>query len=557
MRKKHIVSALVLLLTGVAIGAYLSYTLPGHIADGSKDGREQQRRSRDADISVERWTPWVTALHSIEAVRIPVANLAPGGGGAMAAINDHILVVGRRGIIEYLAGDGSVQSLGVRVPMNLDALLAWDLVNDPRFRLQHFRVHGLLALGTGQGRFDLLVSHHRFAGTCFEWMISRIRLRDSGSRLEVADPEWEELFKAKPCIPLKEKGLFLAGLQAGGDMIALSEDEILFSIGDHKFDGVYAEEKVSMNPDSHLGKILLLNLKTLNAELFATGVRNPQGLVLARDGRIWETEHGPRGGDEVNLIERGGNYGWPEVTYGLDYGGGGKPWPFNPNQGRHDGYIKPKFAFLPSVGTSRLIEVRGSEFPHWQSDLLVASIKGESLFRLRIEGDSIVYAERIEFGERLRDLIQLGNGQIAILSRKGDIIFLRNQDSEHSGTTLAEIAETQPLQSTEEARRVSEKDNAARGKFIFDSECGMCHALIEQHDVGPHLVGLIGREAGALDDFSYSPAFEDADFRWDRKSLRTFFRAPWEVVWPTNMPDIKLTKDEVDALIDFLEPSQR
>lgn len=553
MRKKRLVTVLGLLLTGVVAGAYLSDALVGSIDRVSIEESERERRNRGVDIAADHWTPLSTGLHSLEAIRIPVANLAPGGGGAMAAINDHILVVGRRGIIEYLAADGSVQSLNARVPMNLEALLASDLVNEPRFRLQFFRVHGLLAIGTGTGQVDLLVSHHRFAGSCFDWVISRIRLQDRGGRLEVLDPGWTRLFKAEPCIPLKEKSLLLAGHQGGGVMVALSEDEILFSVGDHKFDGVYGDKTVVTNPGNHLGKIVSLNLKTLKAEIFASGVRNPQGLVLARDGRIWETEHGPRGGDEINLISRGGDYGWPEVTYGLDYGGEEKPWPFNPQQGRHEGYIAPKFAFLPSVGASRIIEIGGSEFPLWKGDLILASLMGDSLYRLRPEGDEIVYAERIAIGGQLRDLIQLENGLIAMLERGGDIIFLRKQGSEQRGPDHAKIAELRRQRDAGQRAQASQINDVERGRFIFESTCSLCHALVEQHGAGPHLVDLIGRKAGALDGFGYSTSLMNANFRWDRKSLRTFFSKRWKLLRPTNMPNIQLTEEEVDALVDYLE----
>lgn len=553
MRKKRLVAILAILLTGAAAGAYLSYTLVGHMDGTSLEESERERRIRGVDIAGDHWTPLSTGLHSLEAIRIPVANLAPGGGGAMAAIDDHILVVGRRGFIDYLAADGSTHRLNARVPMNLDALLESDLVFDPRFKLQFFRVHGLLAISTGDGQVDLLVSHHRFAGSCFDWVISRIRLQDRGGRLEVMDPKWKQLFKAEPCVPLKEETPLLAGNQSGGAMVALGEDEILFSVGDHKFDGVYGDKTVITKPGNHLGKIVRLNLKTLKAEIFASGMRNPQGIVLARDGRIWEAEHGPRGGDEINLISRGGDYGWPEVTYGLDYGGEEKPWPFNPQQGRHEGYIAPKLAFIPSVGASRLVEIGGSEFPLWKGDLLLASLSGSSLFRIRPEGDEIVYAERIEMGGQLRDLIQLENGLIAILERGGDIIFLRRQGSDQLGPDLAKIAESRLQRGAKERGQASKTSDVERGRFIFDSTCSMCHALVEQHSVGPHLVDLIGRKVGTLDGFGYSTSLRNADFRWGKKTLRTFFSKRWDLLRPTNMPDVFLTAEEVDALVDYLE----
>lgn len=548
MRLKSLIVSLTLLLIGAGAGAY---AVKEDVVTRVVNRAVRLWQTDVAKAPTVQWKPLPTALHVLEEARIPVASLAPGGGGVVAAVGDHLLVVGRRGIVDYLAADGTIQSLGLKVPMKLEALLASDVSKDRRFRLQFFRVHGLLALKSAPDTFDLLVSHHRFEGSCIDWVISRVRLRDIGNRLEVVNPEWEEIFKATPCIPFETRGVIFVGHQAGGKMVASGEDKILFSVGDHRFDGVYTDNKAPMDPNSHLGKIILLDLKSREAEIFASGLRNPQGLVLAEDGRIWETEHGPRGGDEVNLITRGGNYGWPEVTYGLDYPGAGIPWPPNPRQGRHDGYAKPKFAFVPSVGLSDLIEVRGAEFPRWEGDLLATSIVGKSLFRLRIEGDAIVYAERIEFGERLRNLVLLDNGQIAVLTRKGDIIFIRTEDAMRNDQTVSAraVENMEALPTTRRGNQAS--DSAERGKFIFDSECGTCHALTEHHEVGPHLVGVIGRKAGSLKDYAYSPGLKKANFSWDRKSLGKLLSGSGGLGIPNAMPPLSLTYDEREDLIAY------
>lgn len=80
-------------------------------------------------------------------------------------------------------------------------------------------------------------------------------------------------------------------------------------------------------------------------------------------GTLWSTEHGPRGGDEINVLEEGEHYGWPMVTYGTRYGN--QDWPANPNQGRHLGYQAPVYAFVPSIGISNLIQIENELFPYW------------------------------------------------------------------------------------------------------------------------------------------------------------------------------------------------
>jgi len=87
------------------------------------------------------------------------------------------------------------------------------------------------------------------------------------------------------------------------------------------------------------GKTILIHLDDGTSEIYSLGHRNPQGLYVTPEGAIWSTEHGPQGGDELNLIVRGANYGWPLVTYGTDYGSAA--WPLSHVQGRHDGYQQP------------------------------------------------------------------------------------------------------------------------------------------------------------------------------------------------------------------------
>ena len=147
----------------------------------------------------------------------------------------------------------------------------------------------------------------------------------------------------------------------------------MVTVGDHKFDGVNNPFRAPMDPQTHLGKAVEINLDTKTATIFSSGLRNPQGLTISTDGLIWETEHGPQGGDELNVLQRGNNYGWPEVTYGVDHGK--VPWPLNQVQGRHDKYTKPAYAFVPSIAISSLIETYSDEFPLWKGDLLVTSLK--------------------------------------------------------------------------------------------------------------------------------------------------------------------------------------
>ena len=105
--------------------------------------------------------------------------------------------------------------------------------------------------------------------------------------------------------------------------------------------------------DSHIGKLVRIELTSGEVEIIAGGFRNPQGFARDADGKLWETEHGPQGGDELNLVRPGLNYGWPYVTHGIQYGN--KIWPYSETQGRHDEFEKPVYAWIPAIGISNLI----------------------------------------------------------------------------------------------------------------------------------------------------------------------------------------------------------
>lgn len=149
-------------------------------------------------------------------------------------------------------------------------------------------------------------------------------------------------------------------------------------------------------------------------EIFAYGVRNPQGLALdPRTDALWEQEHGPRGGDEVNLLRAGANYGWPLVTHGVDYSllpiGEGKEKP---------GIEPPRHVWVPSIAPSGMAFYDGDAFPDWRGSLLVGALKDELLVRLTLDGERILAEERLLRGEigRIRDVRVGPDGLVYLLN---------------------------------------------------------------------------------------------------------------------------------------------
>ena len=148
-------------------------------------------------------------------------------------------------------------------------------------------------------------------------------------------------------------------------------------------------------------------------EIWSYGHRNPQGLAFdPATGQLWSQEHGPRGGDEVNLIERGRNYGWPAITHGRNYNGTSIT-----NETARPGMEQPKTYWVPSIAPSGLTVYRGDKFPLWDGNLFVGALRAQLLVRLEIDGRRVVHEERLltDFGNRIRDVRTGPDGLIYLL----------------------------------------------------------------------------------------------------------------------------------------------
>ena len=148
----------------------------------------------------------------------------------------------------------------------------------------------------------------------------------------------------------------------------------------------------------------------VTAQIWTLGHRNALGLAFAPDGNLWEVEMGPRGGDEVNLIRRGGNYGWPRASNGSHYDGRDIP-----DHSAGDGFEPPKVSWNPSISPSSLIIYTGSMFPEWRGDALIGALSGEALIRVDIDGANAATADQWGMGERIREVEQGPDGSVYLL----------------------------------------------------------------------------------------------------------------------------------------------
>lgn len=179
----------------------------------------------------------------------------------------------------------------------------------------------------------------------------------------------------------------------------------------------------AQDPAQALGKILRLTLDGkawpgnptykaggVRAMTWSTGHRNPYGLAFATGGQLWEVEMGPMGGDEVNLIEPGRNYGWPLVSNGDNYSG--KPIPDHPSL---PDLTAPKLWWNPSISPGGMLIYSGAMFPAWRGSMLISALSGEALIRVKLDGSKASAAEQYDMGVRIRDVAQAPDGSVWLI----------------------------------------------------------------------------------------------------------------------------------------------
>jgi cytochrome c2 len=520
------------------------------------------------------WQPKNTLLARIETSVIHLPNSDGWGGGIQSMGDGRVFYATRAGEFGVIGLDGIANSLPFRVEMNIDALKRHPVSSLNNFKWIWFRVTGINISRIGADRYELLVGHHYFDSQrqCIELRLSRALLSSNGMKIDLAEP-FRTVMRTNPCITFNHPGYEHAfeGHFSGGRIVRLAGNKALFSTGDHGWVGLRGYPALAQDDESTLGKILLVDISTSNVEIFAKGVRNPQGLIVDSKGRIWETEQGPRGGDELNLIVRGQNYGWPDSTYGTDYGP--LPWPLSTEQGRHSTGVKPQFAWNPAIAVSNLVEVTGEEFPQWKGDLLVISLGGQAIHRLRLQDTRVVYDEPISFeGNRLRDVAELPAGRLALLTDLGTVIFVRN--SEVPGKVPFLDASRQQRRTVEmslEERAfavagryangahsaaettVPSPRTATHGELVFRTYCSACHSLDTATAlVGPSLRGVVGRKVGST-SYAYSGALTGRSEVWSSRRIVEFAVSPSGMYTGTAMPPVPLTPEDRRDLGSYLE----
>jgi glucose/arabinose dehydrogenase len=220
------------------------------------------------------------------------------------------------------------------------------------------------------------------------------------------------------------------GRHYGSRVLFLDDGTLLMTIGDRGAEPVRAQD-----PMDHSGSVVRLNDDgtvpddnpfvangDYAPELWSYGHRNIQGIIqVPGSGGVWATEHGPRGGDELNRIVPGSNYGWPTATRGRDYRTGDRFPDAETRDFEARGFTPPVFEFLPTLAPSGLALVTGDTFSAWDGNLLAGGLRAERILRVVLDGGEVIHLEELLLGEvgRIRDVRQGPDGHIYVAS-EGD-----------------------------------------------------------------------------------------------------------------------------------------
>ncbi|MFK7743681.1 MAG: PQQ-dependent sugar dehydrogenase [Roseobacter sp.] len=217
------------------------------------------------------------------------------------------------------------------------------------------------------------------------------------------------------------------GRHFGSRVVEAADGTLFITIGDR------GDRPAAQDRENHVGTIVrinkdgtvpsdnpFINTPGVQPEIWSFGHRNPQGAGLDASGQLWTAEHGARGGDEVNKILKGANFGWPVISYGRHYSGGAI------GEGTtKDGMQQPAFYWDPSIAPSGLMIYQGDMFPQWRGDMFVGSLKFDYISRLEISGDSAREVDQIKNAatQRVRDIIEAADGSIWFISVGNGAIY--------------------------------------------------------------------------------------------------------------------------------------
>lgn len=305
--------------------------------------------------------------------------------------------------------------------------------------------------------------------------------------------------------------------------LAISSNVVYANIG-----AAYFPEEANppaQDMSSSRGKTIRIDLDTRKVTYISSGHRAVLGLTIDSKGSLWATDNAERGGDKLEKIMPSQNYGWPLEMLGTRY------FTYQSGDRSPKAFTKPIYAWVPSIAPSALIEVRDFDAA-WNGDLLVGSLKAQSLYRVRFDGDRVQYVEPIWVGHRIRDIV----------SRSGLIVLATDDGS------IIEIGVQKELSATGQLNETGGSDG------VF-AQCLNCHSFTRQDATtfGPSLENVIGRRIGGDAYAYYSDALRHRDGVWTDDLLTAFLMSPQAFAPGTTMPNIGLNEATARETVKALE----
>lgn len=319
-------------------------------------------------------------------------------GPAIAVLSDDtVLLGGGRSGGELFTWDAQRESL---------TLTGSFIPSKRRMYDSRFAINDIAILSQSAASARLLISYPRLGASrsCVEIAVDELVLDRKRQKAKFVS-QW---FVTSPCVPIS------AVQHTAGRFEVIDKNSVYMTVGDLGYSKIG-----NRSARGDLGSVFKLSARS--AQKISEGHRNPQGIVLYNKNTLLVSEHGPRGGDEINLIRKGNDYGWPFVSYGQPYGSGDYVRPTQ--TGTHVGYVEPITYWVPSIAPTELVQLPAQGWGDWNSALVLGTLREEVLVFIRLnEKYELLDTLRMDMGQRIRDLEVLSNGSLIMSTDAGNLI---------------------------------------------------------------------------------------------------------------------------------------
>ena len=326
------------------------------------------------------------------------------GAGLAVLSNDELLLGGGK-----TGGEIFLYNLSSKKLTKLASLISANRrVNDSRFAINDIAV-----LSQSQSAANLLISYPRLGlqRDCVEVVVENVNY----DRINQKIKRVKTWLVTKPCVPIS------AVQHTSGRFAVIDSKSAYVTIGDLGYTQISNRKK-----RGDLGSIF--KISSTSVSKFSQGHRNAQGILLYNGKDLLAAEHGPRGGDELNLIKAGSDYGWPFVTYGQPYGPGDYVRPTK--TGTHAGFVEPLKYWVPSIAPTELVQLPKSGWGDWSNQLVLGTLREQVLVFMAIDERFVVTnTVNMDIGERIRDLEVLSTGELVATTDSGQLLVINQKAS--------------------------------------------------------------------------------------------------------------------------------